>query len=324
MDYNIFTRKNKSTTNRININEYTTFLEDKYKIVKKLGSGSFGDVFLAIDQYTNKEVAIKLEKYRNNKKKSLEITKINNCRVYREYKIYQKIKSYFSTGIPQIYDFVQTDDFYIMVMELLGKNLEDVFELCERNLNMGSILLIADQIMVLIKNFHEAGFIHRDIKPNNFLIGIKNNIDQIYIMDFGLSKRYCVNDKHIEIRNDRSLIGTARYASLNMHNGIEPSRRDDLEAIGYMLIYFCLGKLPWQGLKKKKRVDHLETIGNKKKSISIDVLCENLPNCFNKYLEYCRNLEFTENPDYTYLRKLFQTEFFSKGYDPTYQWCIKK
>jgi serine/threonine protein kinase len=140
-------------------------------------------------------------------------------------------------------------------------------------------------------------------------------------MDFGLSKRYLSsNGEHIDLREDRTLMGTARYASINVHMGFEPSRRDDLESVGYMLVYFIKKKLPWQGLKKKKDVDQLKLIGEYKMKISLDELCDKLPQCFKEYLKYCRNLKFSETPDYKYLKRLFLDTAIKLDLTPELYW----
>lgn len=214
-------------------------LLDNCLIIEQIGSGSFGDVYLA--QYKDgKYVAAKVEEKRK------------HARILAEYKIYKYLNRYFDHGLPKIYDFFQTRDNNIMIMQLLGPSLEDLFNKYNRQFDLPTVFLIADQIIKLTKQLHEAKFIHRDIKPNNFLIG-KSDKNQIYMMDFGLSKKYIQDGDHMKFHDKKSLIGTVRYTSVNMHMGFEPSRRDDLESIGYMLIYFLKGKLPWQGIKKQKK-----------------------------------------------------------------------
>ncbi|AYV78436.1 MAG: serine/threonine protein kinase, partial [Edafosvirus sp.] len=197
------------------------------------------------------------------------------------------------------------------------------FQLC-------TVLSLGIQIITLLEKLHSTKYIHRDIKPNNFLIGIGNDNRNIYIMDFGLSKQYIdMNGKHISLKIDRSLIGTARYASINMHNGLEPSRRDDLESVGYMLIYFLKGRLPWQGIKKKvdmnikkSEKDHLEAIGEKKLCTTLNELCGDIPICFKKLIQYSRNLKFDEMPDYNYLKSLFISACKDNNIDPIFEWAI--
>ncbi len=205
-------------------------------------------------------------------------------------------------------------------MQLLGPSLEDIFCKYKRKFQISTVLLLGIQLVQLLEQLHNSNFIHRDIKPNNFLIGRDLGKSQIYMMDFGLSKKYITNGKHINFRDNRSLIGTARYASRNMHMGFEPSRRDDLESVGYMLVYFLRKSLPWQGLKKKKGVNHIEFIGEIKMCTSLDSLTEGLPNCFKLYLDHCRKLKFDETPDYQYLKNLFINCGMELGIEPRFEW----
>jgi serine/threonine protein kinase len=210
-----------------------------------------------------------------------------------------------------------------MVMQLLGPSLEDLFNKFNRKFQLSTVYLIGLQLVTLLEKLHNSGYIHRDIKPNNFLIGRDENIIQLYMMDFGLSKKYIYKGKHIKYRDRRSLIGTARYASINMHMGFEPSRRDDLESVGYMLVYFLKGKLPWQGIKKQKKQKkskQLEAIGECKICTSLDKLCEDIPHCFKEYIKYCRKLKFHETPDYDKLKRFFNKSSKGRKIVPEFEW----
>ena len=212
-----------------------------------------------------------------------------------------------------------------MVMDLLGPSLEDLFNLCGRKLNLKSVLMLADQLMQRIEYVHSRHFLHRDIKPDNFLIGTGKRAHKIFIIDFGLAKRYLLKDgKHIPYKENKNLTGTARYASINTHLGIEQGRRDDLESLGYVMMYFLRGSLPWQNLKANNKKDKYERIMEKKLSTSVDALCKGFPTEFSTYLTYCRNLRFDEKPDYAYLKNLLKELFIRSGFemDYVYDWNI--
>jgi hypothetical protein len=218
-------------------------------------------------------------------------------------------------GFCSVYHFGTQDNYNVMVMDLLGPSLEDLFNKCSRRFSLKTVLQIADQLLERVDTLHSRHLIHRDIKPANFVIGVGDQGANVYCVDFGLSKRYRhpKNLQHIPHRDGRSLTGTPRYASINNHLGIEQSRRDDLESIGYVLIYFLKGSLPWQGLKAKNAQKKYRMILEKKQSVSIAQLCQGCPSQFAEFLAYTRSLKFDAKPDIPYLRKLFRDMYHAQG-----------
>lgn len=231
-------------------------------------------------------------------------------------------------GIPTIKWCGTEGDYNVLVMELLGPSLEDLFNFCERKFSLKTVLLLADQLISRIEYVHSKNFIHRDVKPDNFLMGLSKKGNLVYIIDFGLAKKYrdARTHQHIPYRENKNLTGTARYASINTHLGIEQSRRDDLESLGYVLMYFNLGSLPWQGLKAATKKQKYERISEKKMSTPIEVLCKGFPTEFATYVNYCRSLRFDDKPDYAYLRQLFRNLFHRHGYayDYIFDWNLLK
>lgn len=288
---------------------------NKYRLGRKIGSGSFGDIYLGTNISTGEEVAIKLE-----------CIKTKHPQLHIESKFYRMLQG--AVGIPTIKWCGSEGDYNVMVMELLGPSLEDLFNFCSRRFTLKTVLLLADQMISRIDYIHSRSFIHRDIKPDNFLMGLGKKGNLVYIIDFGLAKKYKDSKTmaHIPYRENKNLTGTARYASINTHLGIEQSRRDDLESLGYVLMYFNLGTLPWQGLKAANKRQKYERISEKKLSTPIEELCKGFPAEFASYLSYCRQLDFTQRPDYCYLRKVFRQLFARQGYtyDYVFDWNMLK
>lgn len=281
-----------------------------YNIIKKLGSGAFGTVYKAINKTNNNYVAIKIEKER----------KIS--RLKHEVSIFKKLDNVI--GFPKYYEFINKKKQSIAVMDYLGPSLEDLFEFCNNKFDLKTVLMIGIQILNRIQELHDIGYMHRDIKPDNFLIGIGKKKSRIFMIDLGLSKAYISDNDHIVYRKDKSFTGSFRYSSIRNHKGIEQSRRDDLESIGYMLIFFLKGKLPWQGLKGSTKSKRSANIINVKSSVSIEKLCEDLPKEFSWYMKYCRLLRFKQKPNYDLLRNLF-IQLFKKSkfkLDYIYKWNI--
>ncbi|XP_060560607.1 casein kinase I-like isoform X2 [Ruditapes philippinarum] len=288
---------------------------NKYRLGRKIGSGSFGDIYLGTDISTGEEVAIKLE-----------YVKTKHPQLHIESKIYRMMQG--GVGIPTIKWCGAEGDYNVMVMELLGPSLEDLFNFCSRKFSLKTVLLLADQLISRIEYIHSKNFIHRDVKPDNFLMGLGKKGNLVYIIDFGLAKKYrdARTHQHIPYRENKNLTGTARYASINTHLGIEQSRRDDMESLGYIFMYFLRGSLPWQGLKAATKRQKYERISEKKMSTPIEELCKGFPSEFATYLNFCRSLRFDDKPDYSYLRQLFRNLFHRQGftYDYVFDWNMLK
>ncbi|CAN1218206.1 Casein kinase 1-like protein 2 [Linum perenne] len=234
----------------------------------------------------------------------------------------------FAAGIPNVRWFGVEGEYNVLVMDLLGPSLEDLFNFCSRKLSLKTVLMLADQMINRVEFVHSKSFLHRDIKPDNFLMGLGRRANQVYVIDFGLAKKYrdTSTHRHIPYRENKNLTGTARYASMNTHLGIEQSRRDDLESLGYLFMYFLRGSLPWQGLRAGNKKQKYDKISEKKVSTSIEALCRGYPTEFASYFHYCRSLRFDDKPDYAYLKRLFRDLFIREGFqfDYVFDWTILK
>ncbi|XP_010542943.1 PREDICTED: casein kinase 1-like protein 8 [Tarenaya hassleriana] len=287
----------------------------KYKLGRKLGSGSFGELFLGANVQTGEEVAVKMEPVR-----------ARHPQLHYESKLYMLLQG--GTGVPHIKWFGVEGDYNCMVIDLLGPSLEDLFNYCNRKFSLKTVLMLADQMINRVEYMHSRGFLHRDIKPDNFLMGLGRKANQVYVIDYGLAKKYrdLQTHKHIPYRENKNLTGTARYASVNTHLGIEQSRRDDLESLGYVLMYFLRGSLPWQGLRAGTKKQKYDKISEKKRLTPIEVLCKSYPAEFTSYFLYIRSLRFEDKPDYPYLKRLFRDLFIREGhqFDYVFDWTILK
>ena len=295
------------------IKEKNIFTLDQNRL---LGKGSFGKIYAGYNKTTGEEVAIKLESIN-----------ADQPQLIAEYKIYKYLQHGF--GIPKVYECSKNKKYIILIMELLGESLEKKLNKCNRKFSLLTVLMIGEQLVTRLEFIHSKNYLHRDIKPDNFLVGRGNKSSIIYAIDFGLAKKYkdSKTGLHIPYRDGKNLTGTARYASINTHLGMEQSRRDDIEAVGYMLLYFLKGSLPWQGMVLKDPKKKYDKIKQLKYDIKLEDLCRDLPIELAKFIQYARDMKFEDKPDYNYLRNLLRKAATNNGlhFDPSkFDWIVKE
>ena len=283
----------------------------KFRTIKKLGEGSFGKVYKA--KYNNEYYALKIK----NKKKGQ--TLLEN-----EATIMTYLKG---PNIPLIKSFGYSGDYNILVMQLLDKSLEDIFNK-RTKFSVKTTCMLGYQMVTVLQYIHDRHIIHRDIKPDNFVMGANENNAHLYLLDFGLAKKYRSSRTLIQypLIKKKKLTGTARYASIHALEEMEQSRRDDLESVGYVLMYFLRGGLPWQGLKIRSKEDRYKKILAKKKETTPEELCKGFPDEFRQFVSYTRNLEYTQQPDYNMLKRmLFElvTKKMEDVFDFIYDWTTE-
>lgn len=262
--------------------------------VRELGHGSFGRVCLMRDRVTKDTYAVKIEPADS-----------KTPQLWYEARVYRELKK--CEGVAKAYIYWTEGKYNYMAMEVLGPSLEK----CRSSITCEDIVTwIAPQAIRIIERIHKKCFLHRDIKPDNFLVGkagVKGK--QLSIIDFGLCKLYKRDEQHIAYRDGKNLTGTARYASINTHQGVEQSRRDDLESLGFTMLYLVKGSLPWQGLaarnKSKSKGEQYQKIAHMKMTIPIETLCQGAPDAFVHYFRYVRMLDFDGTPDYDLMCQYF-------------------
>ena len=281
---------------------------NKYKVLKRLGRGSFGYIYLV--EYNNKLYAMKSE----NEKKDYLLEK----EVY--------LMSYlYGPRIPYVKSFGQFGNYNILVMELLGKSLEDIMEtLPSKKISVSSVCKLSYQMLQILEHLHNKGFLHRDIKPDNFIMGIGPNSKFLYICDFGFCKMYRNPNTlaHLPMQKTGGITGTPRFASINALKELTQSRRDDLESLGYVLIYIAKGTLPWADIKSDDKRGLYNRILEVKMETTPEELCQGLPIQFEEYIKYVKGLSYEQEPDYKYLKNLFLMALKNIGgkMDYCYDW----
>lgn len=236
--------------------------------------------------------------------------------------------------MPEVYYTGEEGDYNVLVMELLGPNLEQLRSYCEGRFNLRTTLMLADQMICRLENVHNSFYIHRDLKPNNFVIGRGSRINTVYLIDFGLAKQYKneVTGTHVPFMDKKQIVGTIRFASINAHYGLEQSRRDDLESLCYVLVYLLKGELPWQKLDKLGERENDDQILRCKVNTPIEKLCSGLPcicsvlmlAAFRIYLHKVKEMKFNQKPDYGVLAGLFRELYYRRETQPDVLFCWTK
>ena len=300
-------------------------INGNYNLIKMIGFGAFGEIHLAYDSNSKQLRAIKFE-----------LTNFKNPQLKHEYAILEtlntiennknnnhnnsinydnlKTKNGGIIGIPKVYLFDRMENKYnYMIMDFLGPSIGDLYQLKNKKFSLETLLMLMIQLLTRIEYIHEKGFIHRDVKPENFVIGLNESSNIIHVIDFGLSRRFKdkVTGQHIPYKENRHMIGTVRYASINSLLGIEQSRRDDIEALGYVITYFFYGSLPWQSNKDKGKAEQFKIL-EKKLITPPEILCKKMPKQFMIFFNYVRKLKFEDRPDYSYMRSIFAMLLFSR------------
>jgi serine/threonine protein kinase len=282
-----------------------------FRLRRKIGAGSFGEIYSAEHIQTHRRVAVKLEHIKS-----------RVPQLCYEAKLYQLLQG--GTNVPRLFWHGSDEIQNILIIELLGKSLEDLFVKCHRRFTLKTVLILADQMLTSVEYMHNKSFIHRDIKPDNFVMGIGLSSSQLFIIDYGLAKKYRDQHTHAHIPyvEGKSLTGTARYASINALRGAEQSRRDDLESLGFVWLYFLRGSLPWMGMSGRNPQQKYDRVCNMKKQMKFEDLCRGYPSEFVRYFQSVRRLQFTERPNYSELRAMFRNLFLQEGfvYDYQYDW----
>lgn len=283
----------------------------KYMLLDSIGGGSFGQIFRGEHIVTHEPVAIKMESL-NSVHPNLPL----------ESKIYKLISG--CVGFPGVKHSGTDGETNTLVIDLLGHSLEHLLSDCYGHLSLKTVLMIADQMITRLQYLHNKSIIHRDIKPDNFTVGKGNNSKQIYLIDFGLAKRYrdLQSHQHVEMKDNKPFVGTARYASISAHKGLEQSRRDDMESLAYTLIYLLKGSLPWQNVSGNTMEERNNMIYEMKTTVPVEEICGDIPDEFKRFLVHVKNLQFEEEPAYNQYKAMFRNLFIQQEfiYDYKYDW----
>ena len=288
----------------------------KYKPLELISHGNYNYIYKGINTENNEDVAIKLESRNTSSENQLLENEISFLYMLRHI-----------PGVVKIITTGHTKKYNILIEPLLGSSLYTLYLEHNKNFNLKDICQISIQCIERLESVHNKGIIHCDIKPENFLIGLKDK-RIIYLIDFGLSRKYRSDrtKNHIQFSITKTMIGTARYASRNAICGLQLSRRDDLESLSYTILYFLTKKLPWQGIKAKTLEKRYKKIYDKKEELEKWDKFKEIPEQIQNFIKYCKNLGFTEEPDYNLMKNLFNELMEKHKYevDNNFSWIIDK
>ena len=283
----------------------------RFEQLQDLGQGSFGRVYTCMDLEDERFCALKVEPV------------CARCpQLLAEAEVMKDLQSI--AGIPALYWAGTEHTTHAIAMELLGRSFDQLLEDCGGRFSLRTTLLAGDQMLQRLEAIHNCEYVHRDVKPENFAVGRHANENLVYILDFGLARKFVVDGRHIPAMENRGVTGTIRYASLNAHMGLELSRRDDLESLFYLLTYFYRGALPWQGVTSHSKAEKYRRIMEIKLNTPFDVLTKGLPQEFTAGFRYVRSLKFDTKPNYPFLRKLLRDTLSALGGtgSPRFDWSL--